>query len=167
MDNPVAVGRFGKTHGIQGWLRIQSFTKPLDNLLNYDHWHIQQQGQWQELEVKDSKLHSDDLLVLIKGIDSPEMAKEKLTGKIIHISREQLPSLADDEVYWSDLEGLTVINLAEQTLGQVDYMMDCPGNPVMIVKGERERLIPFVRKQFIKHIDLQKQQIIVDWDADF
>jgi 16S rRNA processing protein RimM len=38
---------------------------------------------------------------------------------------------------------------------------------VLVVKGERERLIPFVLDQVIVNVDLDKREIQVDWDKDF
>ena len=42
-----------------------------------------------------------------------------------------------------------------------------PGNPVMVVQGERERLIPFLLERFVDSVDLDAGEIVVDWDADF
>jgi len=40
-------------------------------------------------------------------------------------------------------------------------------NDVLVVKGERERLIPFIQEQVIKGVDLDAGVILVDWDPDF
>jgi 16S rRNA processing protein RimM len=46
-------------------------------------------------------------------------------------------------------------------------MLETGANDVIVVKGDRERLIPYVTEQVVKSVDLDKQQMIVDWDADF
>jgi 16S rRNA processing protein RimM len=38
---------------------------------------------------------------------------------------------------------------------------------VLVVHGERERLIPFVTGQFVKEVDLKAGRITVDWDPEF
>ena len=37
----------------------------------------------------------------------------------------------------------------------------------MVVKGDRERLVPFVPGEYVKHVDLDKGIVIVDWDPEF
>jgi 16S rRNA processing protein RimM len=46
-------------------------------------------------------------------------------------------------------------------------LFETPGNPVMVVAGERERLIPFLLEQFVDSVDIEAGLITVDWDADF
>jgi 16S rRNA processing protein RimM len=38
---------------------------------------------------------------------------------------------------------------------------------VLIVQGDRERLIPFVLEQVILEVDLERGRIRVDWDPEF
>ena len=68
---------------------------------------------------------------------------------------------------WADLEGLRVRLEDGRELGTVDRMLATGANDVMIVRGERERLIPFVRGQYVKDVDLAGGTITVDWDPEF
>jgi 16S rRNA processing protein RimM len=90
-----------------------------------------------------------------------------LTGCKVYILQEQLPPLENDEYYWSDLIGMQVKSMQAETLGTVDSMMETGASDVMVVKGDRERLIPFVMKDIVQEIDLVKKQMIVDWQADY
>ncbi len=90
-----------------------------------------------------------------------------LRGLEIAITRDQLPEPEDDEYYWVDLEGLSVTNLDGITLGVVDSIMETGANDVLVVKGEKERLIPYVMDEFVHAIDLDAGTITVDWDPDF
>jgi len=40
-------------------------------------------------------------------------------------------------------------------------------NDVLVVRGDRERLIPFVMGHVIKAVDLDAGVIRVDWGADY
>jgi 16S rRNA processing protein RimM len=62
---------------------------------------------------------------------------------------------------------LNVVSLTGEEFGVIDHMLETGANDVMVVKGERERLIPFSIDRIIKSIELEKKQMIVDWDADF
>jgi 16S rRNA processing protein RimM len=46
-------------------------------------------------------------------------------------------------------------------------MLATGANDVMVVRGEREHLIPFVPGQYVKQVDLDARTVIVDWDPDF
>ena len=88
-------------------------------------------------------------------------------GCEINIPADQLPKLGKDEYYWAELIGLEVFTNGGESLGVVDHLLETGANDVLVLKGDRERLIPYVMGQVIKSIDLDKRQMNVDWDADF
>ncbi|MCW5588362.1 MAG: ribosome maturation factor RimM [Legionellales bacterium] len=166
--DPVIVGRFGAAYGIKGWVHVQSFTDPLDNILNYFPWHIQRQGQWQEIAIANAKLHGTGLVVQVAGCNDRDLAR-LYTNNLIAIDFKQLPDLSNDEYYWEELLNLTVVNLEQIVLGKVTQILATGANDVLVVKDnqQKERLIPFTMGQAIKQVDLNSQIITVDWDADF
>ncbi|MED5420627.1 MAG: ribosome maturation factor RimM, partial [Pseudomonadota bacterium] len=85
----------------------------------------------------------------------------------IGVDRSQLPDMADGKFYWLDLEGLTVMKCDGTVIGTVDYLLETGANDVLVVrKGDREVLIPFLVEQVIKDVDLADGVIRVDWDWD-
>jgi 16S rRNA processing protein RimM len=60
-----------------------------------------------------------------------------------------------------------VLNHKGITLGQVDHLLDTGANDVLVVKGDRERLIPFLPEHVILDVDLAQRVLRVDWDEDF
>ena len=85
----------------------------------------------------------------------------------IAVDRSQLPVLAEDEYYWNDLIGLGVVTRDGKELGRVSGLMQTGTNDVLVVSGERERLIPFIREQVVLAVDAEARRIEVDWDPDF
>ena len=63
--------------------------------------------------------------------------------------------------------GLGVVTRDGQELGQVSGLMQTGTNDVLVVSGERERLIPFIREQVVLAVDAEARRIEVDWDPDF
>lgn len=167
MNKPVILGKFGATHGVQGWIKVYSFTTPPENLLSHPTWQVNQRGQPKTYKVLANKLQNNHYLVKIEGINSPEQAQE-LVNCVIHTERSALPSPEPGEYYWSDLEGLTVITPGKITLGKVDHLFSTGANDILCVVDEkmRERLIPYI-KDVIIDVNLEKQQIIAEWDPDF
>ncbi len=104
-------------------------------------------------------------MVKLPGCDNRDQAKQ-YTNQEIYISQGQLETLAPDDYYWSDLIGLEVINQEGAVLGVIDSLLATGANDVMVVKGEREHLIPYIENSVLD-IDLSKKQVTVDWDPDF
>jgi 16S rRNA processing protein RimM len=102
----------------------------------------------------------------LAGCENRDQA-QALMGCEIAIRRDQLPDAAPGEYYWRDLQGLTVVTIEGELLGTVDHLIETGANDVLVVKGDRERLIPFVLNQVIVNVDLDKQELRVDWDKDF
>lgn len=159
----VVVGRVGSTYGVQGWLKIQSFTEWADNILDYTPWYIEENNEWKAFTVAEGRVHGKGMIVKFAGWDTPEKSR-LLSGKKIAITRSQLPALPKDEYYWSDLEGLTVINQDGEILGKVSYLISTGSNDVLVIKGEKEFAIPYLPEDVIKSIDLEKKEIHVDWE---
>lgn len=163
----VVIGKVGRPHGVKGWVKIHSFTQPTENILHYLPWFIQKNpnSPVSRVLIVDHKLHSGSILVKIQGCDTPEQA-QRYVNQMICVAHDQLPVLSEDECYWADLEGLTVINAQGVTLGTVQYLMNTGANDIMVVRGDRERLIPYIQS-VIQQVNLPDRTILVDWDADF
>jgi len=164
-DDVLVMGRIASPYGVKGWVRINTFTAVPGNLLDYSPWYVKQRGQWQVIEVLAGKQHGKGLVVHLKSCDDRDAAAA-LTGTDIGIYRSQLPPAAEDEYYWSDLVGLQVITTSDRVLGVVDHLFETGANDVVVVQGERERLIPYI-KDVVKSVDLTTRVLHVDWDADF
>jgi 16S rRNA processing protein RimM len=164
----IVVGCIGSPHGIRGWMKLFSYTQPADNILHYKHWFIQAREDWQPVVMADLKIESatnGHIRIKFANCENPETAR-LYTNLLIAISREDLPALSLGDYYWSDLEGLTVVNIEGILLGQVSHLFSTGANDVLVVKGERERLLPYI-KDIIVSVDLAKGEIKVDWDPDF
>ncbi|MDF2530149.1 MAG: rimM, partial [Gammaproteobacteria bacterium] len=93
-----------------------------------------------------------------------DLAKRYVNAELA-IARDELAELQSG-YYWTDLEGLKVVNTKGIEFGIVDYLLETGANDVLVVKGESERLIPYI-KQVVQKVDLVQGIIVVDWDADF
>jgi 16S rRNA processing protein RimM len=77
-----------------------------------------------------------------------------------------LPPPKENEFYWSDLIGLKVLNREGVELGKVDSLMESGANDLLVVKGAREHLIPFIAA-FVGKVDVAGGTIEVDWGEDY
>lgn len=163
---PIVVGIVGSVYGVKGWLRIYSFTEPKENILNYQPWQLYKDGSWIEIRIDEARMHGNEIVVKLAHCDDREAARSFTNAKIA-VKRTQLPTLPLNEYYWTDLIGLQVVTIAGISLGVVEKLMETGSNDVLVVKGERQRLLPYLPHQVIKAIDLERGVIEVDWDPEF
>lgn len=165
MSDPIIVGSFGKTFGVLGWIKVNSFTHFKKNILKFKPWLIKKNNVWEEIYFEDSREHGNNIVVKLPNCNSPEEAYN-FTNKEIAVWRKQLPRLKRKEYYWVDLMGLQVINSKGIDFGIVKDLQATGANDVLIVVGERKRLIPYI-SNVILEVDLEKKIIRVDWEADY
>lgn len=163
-ERRVIVGRVVGLFGVRGWIKVYSYTRPPEALLGYDRWQLEVQGAWHAHEVAEGRRQGRGLVARLAGVQDRDAAAA-LVGATVAISPAQLPPRAPGEYYWAELEGLRVINLEHQELGRVSHLFETGANDVLVVRGERERLIPFGR-EVVRQVDLEAGVIRVDWDAE-
>ena len=164
--SPLVMARVAAPYGVKGWVHVTTYTDLPGNLMDYAPWYLHRQGQWQAVEVRSVRPHGKGLVVQLADCDDRDTAA-LLTGSEIGIYREQFPPTAGDEYYWSDLVGLRVSTVNGAVLGVVDHLIETGANDVLVIRGEREYLVPFISDQVIVSVDLDSREIQVDWDPDF
>ncbi len=172
----LVVGRLTAVYGLKGWLKVYSYTDPMENLFDYKTCLVNRQGQWQPVEIEAGRPHGKGLVLKLCGVDNPEQGAS-YTSCDLAVPLAELPSLPKDEYYWRQLIGLQVlVDHPERgllLLGRVDNLMETGANDVLVVRGDeqsidlRERLIPYLPDRVIVTIDLEAQTMLVDWDPDF
>ncbi|MBZ4193824.1 MAG: ribosome maturation factor RimM [Candidatus Contendobacter sp.] len=165
-DDWVVLGRVSGLFGLEGWVRIFSHTDPRVGIIRYQPVFLQQQGQWREVIIEAGRAHGEGVVLKFAGCDNRDQAIALMQTHIA-VRRAQLPPLNPGEYYWTDLHGLRVITLNGVDLGAVASLFATGANDVMVVRGERERLLPFVRGQVVVEINLEQGLVRVDWDPDF
>ena len=83
------------------------------------------------------------------------------------VKRETLSELDEDENYWIDLIGCAVINNEDIYLGHVQHILATGANDVLVIKGEKEYLVPYILNDYILNIDVHSKKIRVNWDHQF
>lgn len=162
----IELGRIVGAFGVGGWVRLQSYTEPPEQILDFAIWHADQPGSGCcELRPLRGRRHGKGLVAQLAGVDSRTQAAA-LARSELWVERRALPAPMEGEYYRADLVGLTVETLDGQVLGRVDHFLDTPANPVMVVIGEREHWLPAVPRH-LRRVDLEGGRITVDWDPDF
>ncbi len=166
-DNLVILGHVSGVYGVKGWLKIHSETDPVQNVLKYKPWFVLIHKEWKQLLPVQGKKHGKGVIVQLEGFVDRDQAAE-LKGSKIAVRREQLPDVSSEgEFYWADLEGLQVKTTDGFELGRISHLFETGSNDVMVIVGDKERLVPFIPDQVVQDIDLENGLMTVDWDKDF
>ena len=164
-DDLICVGHVLGAQGIKGWIRIFSKTSPRENIVRYGPWLVEQGDELRAMAVT-GRLQGKNVIAKLEGIDDRTRA-EALIGCRLFINAQQLPGLEAGEFYWSELIGLEVETLAAESLGVITGMMETGADDVMVLEGDRERLIPFVVGDIVKQVDLENRRMVVDWSPEY
>lgn len=170
------IGKITTVYGVKGWVKVHSYTEPMENLFGYTDFLIERNGSWSPVVFAEYKRHGKGLVARIDGVDDRDIAAT-FTRCNIAVRLSALPDLEEDEFYWHQLEGLKVLTTGPDgeslLLGIVSHMLETGANDVMVVCkcpgsiDKQERLIPYLPDQFIHRIDIEAGEIRVDWDPEF
>ena len=165
-ERRILLGRVLGAFGVRGEMKLHSFTNPVSTAMKYQPWLLRHQGVEREVQGVRGRETNKGMVITMPDVEDRDAA-DAMAGAEIWVPRSHLPKPKPGEHYWVDLEGLRVSNREGIELGTVSYLFETGANDVMVVKGEREHLIPYIPEQFIVDVDFDKGEILVDWDADF
>lgn len=164
MNDFVELGHIASCFGVKGWVKLYSHTRPRIGIADYSQFYY---GDKKAL-LKFSTIKASGKYIIghITDVNSRDAATPYI-GQSLFVRRDDLPEL-DDEYYWQDLIGLTVINQCNQVLGTITEMMETGANDVMVIHDAdgRETLIPYAVSHFVLSVDLEQGEMRVDWELD-
>jgi 16S rRNA processing protein RimM len=160
----VVLGRIGAPFGVQGWVKVNSYTDPPEGIASFSSWDIVRAGHAERRTVLDWKRAGRAVAVRLEGVESRDAA-QALTGCDVRVDRSELPPTAPGEFYWHDLMGLEARTPGGEPLGRVDGVLELPAHPVLVLRGERERLVPLVPERLVS-VDLAAGRLTLDWHPD-
>jgi len=161
----VELGRIGSPYGVLGWMHIQSFTEPVEGVLDYPLWSLRQgPGDPNGYRLVEGRVQGRGLVARLEGVTDRDAAA-LLRGAMIEVRRSALPPPGKREYYRGDLLGFAVRNLEGVELGKLDHFVEGAASAMMVVAGTDEYWIPAI-PQYLRKVDLEGRVLSVDWPAD-
>lgn len=160
-DHRVIVGRLSGSFGVRGEVRLKSFCADPEAIADYTPLTTET-GQTFAQVVLTGQIKGG-FTARLDGVITKEDA-DALTNVDLYALRSALPAPADDEYYYADLEGLTVLDTGGATLGKVVRVVDHGAGDLLdiAVPGQSETvLLPFT-KGLVPTVDLTTGRIIAD-----
>jgi 16S rRNA processing protein RimM len=157
----VIVGAIGGSFGVQGEVRLKSFCADPAAIADYTPLYTEDGHAFGQI-VLTGQL-KNGFTARLDGVVTKEDA-DALRNTSLYAERAVMPSLPDDEYYYADLIGLTVLDTGGATLGTVKNVMDHGAGDLLeiIVPTQAETvLLPFTNAA-IPTVDLASGRIIAD-----
>jgi 16S rRNA processing protein RimM len=161
------MGRIAGAFGIQGWVKVRTFTEAAATLGEHGQWLVRgREGGWRSMALDGFEVHSKGPVAKLAGCEGRDGA-DALRGAEIAVTREALGEAGEGSLYWVDLVGLEVVNVEGERLGHVEQLFEAGDTSVLVLKDEaaKELMIPFV-PVYVKAVDREARRITVDWKAE-
>ena len=159
------MGRIVSAHGIQGWVKLKTFTQDPEGLDEYAEWVVKTSQGWRYMALEEFAARPNGTMAKLSGCEDRDAA-ESLRGAEVAIPREALGEAGEGEMYRVDLVGLEVVDESGAKLGKVESFFETGDTSVMVVRGGRERMIPFV-PDYVKAVDREAGRITVAWGREY
>ena len=162
MSEPlICVGAIGGSYGVHGEVRIKSFCAQPDDIETYTP--LTSEDGKRSFAIALIRPMKNGFVARIADVATKEQA-DALKGTQLFARRDQLPSLPDDEYYYSDLVGLEVFDTGGASLGRVKTVQNHGAGDLLEVNttgGSATVLLPFT-KAAVPTVDLATGRIVAD-----
>lgn len=139
------LGEIGRPQGLQGEVRIRSFTEHPAAIAEYGP--LEDETGARLFEIDTLRVTPKALTARIKGVTSRDAA-EALTGTKLYVPHSRLPAREEDEWYHADLIGLSAKDRDGATVGAVIAVHNFGAGDLLEIRpasGGATVLLPFTR----------------------
>lgn len=158
------VGKIVNTHGIRGEVRVISRTDfPEERYAVGNVLGLFKPGSDKPilLTVASHRVHKNFDLLTFEGYPSINDVEPFKDG-ILKVSEDQLTELEEDEFYFHEIIGCTVVSLDGEEIGTITEIIQTGANDVWAVKGkEKTHYIPYI-EDVVKEVDVDSKKITIE-----
>lgn len=155
----VVTGRVIKPHGVLGWVKVEVLTTNPRRYREGNSFLLEGYEKGERLHLEEVKESGEALLVKFKGLDDREQA-ERLKGRKLLVTPDEIGEPPRDHLWEHQLIGLEVITTEGRRLGEVEEVLETGANDVLVVRGDKENLIPMI-KEVMVDVDLEEGRMII------
>ena len=170
-ERRVVLGKIRSAVGLAGWVKVESFTEPADNILKYRTWQLRNPMGWRPLRLKSSRWSGRELQIQFDGVADRDAA-ELLRNTEVGVFRHELPPPPAGEYYREDLLGLMAFTPQGVRLGRLDHYLDSPAHAFMVLldrndpQAQMENLVPLTKGR-VQSVDFAEGTMVLDWTLDW
>ncbi|MBI2372126.1 MAG: 16S rRNA processing protein RimM [Deltaproteobacteria bacterium] len=158
----VPLGKILKAQGLRGEVKLKPYSDSLGVLRAQSAvWLRFPSGRLVTQELAACRPHQAWAVLRFKGVETRDEA-ERFREAEVCVDEALLPApdLAEEEYYWFQIIGLSVVTEGGVRLGTVREILRTGGHDVYVVEGAREYLIP-ATEEVVRKIDLERQEMVI------
>jgi 16S rRNA processing protein RimM len=159
------IGRVTGLHGVRGKVKVAAFSGDPGGVLAAKALRLTggcgtAPGADGTYEVVTAQRAGGCAVFSLKGIDSIEAA-EPLVKAVVSVRYDDLPSLPEDEFYWIDAIGCSVVDEAGAKLGEVVAVEPGAAYDYLVVRrpGGEDAYLPVVAA-FLRKVDTAARRVV-------
>ena len=160
----VEIGSILGPHGINGQVKVKSFTEVPEGIFLYKNLFIG--NEQKPIKTKLVRKIKQNLICIVENIKTRNEA-ETIRNLILYVKRDEFPLLNDNEFYQRDLLNFEVFNLKRESFGFIISFNDFGGGQLVEVENLNKRFYLPIGKTFLKNINYQDREVILDIDIAF
>jgi 16S rRNA processing protein RimM len=182
LNDLIELGAISEAQGLQGQVKVRPHSSdPVALLSSKAVWlsliprreagvsASVEQASLTQYNIKSAKMHSGNVVLALEGVSDRDQALA-LKGARILVPRDTFPKAETDAYYWVDLIGCQVINLQNESLGEVLDVTENGAHGVIAIgdptSKETKYLVPFV-KEVVQNVDFPNKAMTLDWQLDW
>ena len=156
------LGKIVKKYSFKGELLVKLDTDEPEIFKNLESVFISLRNNLIPFFVDSCKLHKSQLLrIKFEEVDTEEDA-DALLKSDLYLPLSILPTLSGNKFYYHEVTGFTVIDEDFGEVGVIDNINDTGAQELFVIDRDGIEILIPVNDQFIKKVDREQKQIIVN-----
>ena len=161
MSDMICIGAIAGSFGVSGEVRLKSFCSEPTDIAAYGPVFTEDGSR--QFQITLTRPVAGGLGARIQGVSTKEQA-DALRGTSLHVPRDRLPSLPDDEFYHADLIGLDAYDPGGALIGKVSGIYNHGAGDIVEISptGHKSALLLPFTTAIVPNVDLAAGRMVVN-----
>jgi len=160
MNEYLMIGEVLKPQGVRGEVKVKPYAADLEAFHDWKTLYLLDGTVYQPIKAVCSRVHDGFAYVTLGDCKTMDDA-EKLRGQKLYIDRAHALSLAEDEVYISDLIGCAAVDETGASLGKLTDVLQHGAVDVYVFQSDKGEWMAPALKAVFPAVDVQNRVIRV------
>lgn len=156
-------GLITKPHGVQGAFKVMPLCDDASRFKTLSDAYIERDGAYTPVKVVRAGVAPDMATIWLEGVETRDEA-EALRGAYLCVDRAHAVKLPEGRYFVADLIGCEVFDTEGAGYGRLTDVMETGANDVYVINGEKELLIPALKK-LLNTVDVENKRIVLNADV--
>ncbi len=147
------LGRIGKAHALLGECKVYLDVDFIEDYEEMESVYVLQGNKLAPFFIEDFNIQGPNMaIVRFKNILDRTQA-EDLQGLELYLPMDELPELADDQFYFHEIKGFTIVDSKLGTLGTIIKVEEFPAQPVIVMRYQGKEILIPIAGNIVGNID--------------